>query len=1349
MTRLNRALKRIAAALVVVILALAVTAVLVFQSGWFRERLRARILQELQHSTGSRVELGNFSFDWRTLEATVAPLILHGTESAAEPPLVRIERARIGLRIISPLERRVDLASIRLDHPSVYVAIYPDGRTNLPVPRVQDKASWAEHLVDLAVRRYEITGGVVEYDQRELPVNLHGEDLRLAMSYEPGARRYRGDLASRHVHMALAVATPSELDLAATFTLERDRLSFPRLHVATGQSRADLTGELSGLAAPAGKFQVKALIAARDAASTFSLPLQPTGSATADGTLTVFLGQAPNFTLDVAASARGLGYIRDRVNINNAAASARVIWNPAGVTLRGLNVAALGARFAGNAALESDLRFHLDGNFEDVQLAGAASVLTPRALPWNATLSGDITLDTAAGGASVRLDTNSMVHPVAGVRSLDGRVAVHYDQQSGTVRFDDSRLTAGSTTIDFSGVPGESLQVRGRTENLGDILPALAWWNVKLPEPLPVSLNGGEISLSGTISGPLEAPAFHGDAAIARAAIAGHALDRLSAQVDASAKEISLSRVEFARGALQIQGEAALAARAGSFEDGAVSARLDIRNASIPEVLKEAGFVSEVRGMATASTRISGTLHDPEVDAALDVAEPSGFGEKLDRLRGNVHYAKDSVRVNDAEASLGAGRIAFSGTYQAAARPASPGLSFLAAHDWTRGDLTLDFRIDPNARAVELVRIARLRSLFPSLEGTLDGRFNLRARIESDAFLLREWNGEGSARRLTIYHEPLGDVTLAAETHGADLGLRASAKFRDAAVEGQGTWRLEGDLPGSATLRFSRLTIASLHDLVMIGATEQERSVMPPFEGFVEGGATLNISLRHPEQFQGEARIDTVQFHAARAPAPRPEAPAEEIVLKNAQPVLISLTAQEARVRTALFTARDTNLEVSGAIPMRAGAGADLAVKGGINLAVLQLLNPELQARGNATVNTAIRGSVRDPQVNGRLDLKNASFYLDGLANGIDRANGAILFDRNRATIDNLVAETGGGRVMLSGFLEFGRPLIYRLQADVRQVRVRYPEDVSTTANAQLSLYGTSEASTLSGTLTINRAAISARADLGKLLAAASRPSTAPPAADYLHGVRLDIRVQSAPNLQLETSLTRDVQASADLRLRGSAAEPVVLGEVVVNSGEVQIFGNRYTVNRGEIRFLNPVKIEPTLDVNLETSTRGITVNVSLSGSPQRLNVNYSSDPPLQSREIIALLAVGRDPSASWRGSEVSAAAVTPTNFGDAGGILGQAVSEQLSNSLQRFFGASRLKIDPTMTGVDNLPEARLTFEQQVSRDISLTYITNLNRTQEQIVRVQWDLSPRWSAIAVRDSNGLFGVDLQFRKRFK
>ena len=543
------------------------------------------------------------------------------------------------------------------------------------------------------------------------------------------------------------------------------------------------------------------------------------------------------------------------------------------------------------------------------------------------------------------------------------------------------------------------------------------------------------------------------------------------------------------------------------------------------------------------------------------------------------------------------------------------------------------------------------------------------------------------------------------------------------------------------------MSIATLHDLVMLGGTETSKPANV-VDGFLEATAAFSVPLAKPDAFQADLKIQTVQINAPESQALRLGVPASDVVLRNAQPISISVSAKEAQIKEAHFSARNTDLEVSGTVPFDLRRNADLAVKGNINLAILQLLNPDLLAKGNAEVAATIRGSVRDPQLNGRMTLNGASLYLADVPSGIDSANGVILFDRNRATIGSLTAETGGGTVSLKGFVEFGGTLIYRLQADVRQERVRYPADVSTTANGQLLLNGTPEISTLSGLLTLNRASVTAGADFARIIASTVTPSSGGGSDnEYLRGLRFDVRIVSSPTFEFETSLTRNVQASVDLRLRGTLDRPTLLGDIEVNSGEIQLFGNRYTVNRGDIRFLNPVKIEPTLDVNMETRTRGITVNVSLSGSPQKLNINYSSDPPLQSREIIALLAVGRAPTATTRVTDNAGSG--SSDFGAAGGLLGQAVSEQLNNRLQRFFGASRVKIDPTLTGVENLPEARLTLEQQVSRDITLTYITNLNRTTEQVVQVQWDLSQQWSAVAVRNSNGLFGVDILYRCRFK
>jgi translocation and assembly module TamB len=250
--------------------------------------------------------------------------------------------------------------------------------------------------------------------------------------------------------------------------------------------------------------------------------------------------------------------------------------------------------------------------------------------------------------------------------------------------------------------------------------------------------------------------------------------------------------------------------------------------------------------------------------------------------------------------------------------------------------------------------------------------------------------------------------------------------------------------------------------------------------------------------------------------------------------------------------------------------------------------------------------------------------------------------------------------------------------------------------------------------------------------------------------MRLDVRIENASTFLVETSLTRDVEAEVDLRLRGTPVRPVLQGTISINQGDVQVFGNRYAINRGDIRFLNPVKIEPTVDMDLETKLRGVTVNVTLAGPPSNLKMNWSSDPPLQESEIIALLTTGRDPTLATNQLAPGVSTGGASGIASAGtGLVGQAINAQLSSKVQRFFGATRVKIDPTLTGVENVPQARLTMEQQVSKDITLTYITNLNRTQEQTVRMQVDLDKNWSAIIVRDSNGVLGVDFQYRKRFK
>ena len=250
--------------------------------------------------------------------------------------------------------------------------------------------------------------------------------------------------------------------------------------------------------------------------------------------------------------------------------------------------------------------------------------------------------------------------------------------------------------------------------------------------------------------------------------------------------------------------------------------------------------------------------------------------------------------------------------------------------------------------------------------------------------------------------------------------------------------------------------------------------------------------------------------------------------------------------------------------------------------------------------------------------------------------------------------------------------------------------------------------------------------------------------------MKLDLDVRTTPGASFQTSIAESLQGQANLTVRGTAATPGVLGRVVVTEGVLVFFGTKYTVNDATVSFYTPNKIEPVVNLSLVTKARGVQVTVNVTGPMSNLNLAYQSDPPLPFSEIVGLLATGRSPT-SDPVLVAKQPATPPQNFQQMGesALLSQAVSNPVSGQLQRVFGVSQLKIDPTFTSGSELPQARLTLQQQITSGLTFTYITNLASSDPQIVRVEWAVNPQWSLIATRDDNGLFGVDFFYKRRFR
>jgi translocation and assembly module TamB len=372
------------------------------------------------------------------------------------------------------------------------------------------------------------------------------------------------------------------------------------------------------------------------------------------------------------------------------------------------------------------------------------------------------------------------------------------------------------------------------------------------------------------------------------------------------------------------------------------------------------------------------------------------------------------------------------------------------------------------------------------------------------------------------------------------------------------------------------------------------------------------------------------------------------------------------------------------------------------------------------------------------------------LPNGISNANGLIAFNGTEAVIQNLTGETGGGKVSLTGFVAYGPPQMqFRLQATASRVRLAYPQNVTTQVNARLTLAGTTTRSVLSGNVSVLSFVLQENADIGSLLSqAAAPPTVSRPSAGLLAGITFDVRIVTAADVQFRTSITQNLEATADLTLRGTIDHPGMFGRIAITQGDVIFFGGRYTITQGSIQFFNPNQINPTIRIDLETMTQGVTVTLTVSGPMDRLQLSYHSDPPLRFDEIVALLVTGRTPTTD---PVLAPYAAPGQNLQQQGlsALLGQGIANPVTGRLQRLFGVTRVSVNPMVTGITNTPQATLTLVQQVTPSITLTYVQDVSSSNPLTVQVEWAFNPRWSILVQRDIYGELNLNFLYKRRFR
>jgi len=487
-----------------------------------------------------------------------------------------------------------------------------------------------------------------------------------------------------------------------------------------------------------------------------------------------------------------------------------------------------------------------------------------------------------------------------------------------------------------------------------------------------------------------------------------------------------------------------------------------------------------------------------------------------------------------------------------------------------------------------LEEILEVAALHPGMKGTLQatasGQVELQPATKS-GYRIDELHADITAKGVQLQGQPLGDAKLTASSQGLALRAHLESTVAGSTVKGDGEWRLDGDYPGAATLSFSRVDLAQLKPWL---ATSPGGESASQFAGSMEGVLHVEGPALNWRAMKAELRIPQFEL----GPANKTDIAAQVFTLKNSGPIVARFANSIVTVESAHLVGKDTDLHLTGRVLPEQKNPLDLRVNGRVDLSLLRTFSSDLISSGGVIADATVRGSFSDPQINGRLNFEKAAFSIVDVPNGISEATGTVIFTKERATIQNLSGETGGGKIDLSGFASYGGgQAVFRLHARAREVRVRYPEGVSTVANANLNLTGTSDSSMLSGTVTVLRTGVNLQSDFSSILAKSAEPVRTPSARKGpLAGLSFDVQIETAPDVQLESSLTENLQAEANLRLRGTASNPALLGRINITQGKLTFFGTKYTLSQGSIAFYNPVKIEPILNIDLETKARGIDI---------------------------------------------------------------------------------------------------------------------------------------------------------------
>jgi len=897
-----------------------------------------------------------------------------------------------------------------------------------------------------------------------------------------------------------------------------------------------------------------------------------------------------------------------------------------------------------------------------------------------------ISLDTLAAKLMLRAEAKGFtVNRIA--RAIDCSLKGSATLTGGTAQITQCTLTAGATNLEAEGSFNTTTHAIDARVNLTapDLAGSLS--------PFGIANVIGTADLAATIDGPVTQPRFDfklrgNNIRVRNVSIGGV---RLAAHLDKSGR-LTVPECIITNGGSMFRAEGSAAvynpATGRAPADPEFSVHIDGRSIDLED------FTTEMKGLLSLTADLSGTLQAPSGSIRVSGSSFIIAGQKIDKIEAFTSMDGHRILCDPVRVFV------------------TPD-EFLEGTGWVSLDHTYSFSLTSGGISLHNIEATRT-------QGAVDGVavFDIKGEGRIDT---PRGTGVFRLKDIRILEKKFDDFT-------------ATVNLADHVVHA--TCRHDFDLDASYNLKDRYFAATAVFDSTDLSSyfTVAGKSAL---------GGTLSGTIEargHADRIKGlhaEVNLEHVDLYYKN----------EKIMDSNNMRLVVGDGGLTTSGCTIDFPGSgQVTLTGTGMLDGSLSFGAE----GTIPLHIISLFSDDISdITGSALFRARVNGTIEKPLVNADIVLRDIGIAVPALSTSkFSGISGSIRMTTHMLTLENIRGKLGDGSFELGGTIGLVgmQPARVMITAGAAALPVGVEDTLDMLLNANLRIEGIPDKSSIVGEITILEGTYYKDINLSLLTGIGEKKRGIAPAAQelthpLLKNMALDISIKGRNPFIVDNNLAA-LAINPDFRIVGTLNNPIIRGRGSVESGTITYQRKTFTIKKGIVDFVNPYKIEPSLDIVSEVTVRQWLITLAVSGTPEHMAFKLTSNPSEEHEDILSLLLLGRTTGELIAGEGGTAKSTEQ--------ILAEMVAATFGDDIKKATDLDIFEVETVTDDSEDTNRIKVTIGKELSRRMTVKYSVE---TEEgavvQRATAEYKLLENILISAFEDTEGVFGGELQFRLEFR